>query len=785
MTPQDNLVILVKHIIRSCKIFVSQNNNNNNYLKKLLFASLFVSQAHANESTLTSAASTDGGFSLMLALLIAGLIALVGISIFSYSRLKRYQSAMRYSDQRLNFSLWASGDEMWDWHINDGKLFRTNSKGTYKLSKVHPNLFPPNKPHIHPNDVNRVRLHLNSHLKGETDAFECAYRIKHKNDWRWVLDKGRIVIRNDDGRPVRMTGIFKDIQQLKSAESELEVFAKSIDNLSEGVIILDPELNIIHVNPGYSKITGYQPDDVIGEKIKFTSLSTSLINEIKAKVDATGIWRGDITGQHKQGEMFLAYITANCIKDEAGNISNYVAIVSDTTRRKTAEAKLRKMASTDSLTSLPNRNAFFDKLQDCVDRKVPTAVLVFDLDNFKKINDSLGHQLGDTLLVEIGKRIKPLTHNFNTLYRLGGDEFAFVMEKTNDIQKVTSAAKEILARLSKPFKIQKHELVVAGSIGIVLYPDDGKQPETLLRNADTAMYHAKEGGNRYLFFSDDMNKQAVKRLQVENLIRLGLKEDYFQVYYQPKMSFETGKLVGMEALVRFVTPQKGVISPGTFIPIAEETGQIVEIGDLVLRKACIDMKRWVDQGLMDGRVAVNLSARQFNLPDLIQRIDEVLEETGLPSSNLELEITEGTVMDSPKGAIDTMYQLRDRGIHLAMDDFGTGYSSLSYLRKFPLNTLKIDKAFVDDATSDIGKAMIDTIITIARNLGLSTVAEGVETVEQQRFMAEKNCDVLQGYLYSKPLSADEFARFARAEVTFDIVPPSLVPEKPMAPSRTA
>ncbi|QTH63712.1 EAL domain-containing protein [Psychrosphaera ytuae] len=751
--------------------------SNNNKIISTLCLSLIAPVSYASNSPVLENTSSISQSHWLIGFLILGVIVFVALSVFIYSRLKRYQSAMRYSDQRLNFSLWASGDEMWDWHINDGQLFRTNSKGTYRLSKVHPNLFPPNKPHIHPNDVNRVRLNLSSHLKGETDAFECVYRIKYQTEWRWILDKGRIVTRADNGKPLRMTGIFKDIQQLKQAESELEVFAKSIDNLSEGVIILNPDLNIIHVNPGYSKITGYQPEDVIGDKIRFTSISPALLNEIKHQVDTTGIWRGDITGQHKAGEMFLAYVTANCIKDEAGNISNYVAIVSDTTRRKTAEAKLKKMASTDALTGLPNRNVFFEKLQDCVDKRRPTAVLVFDLDNFKKINDSLGHQLGDSLLVEIAKRIRVMTHNFHTLYRLGGDEFAFVMEKTNDIQKVTSAAKEILAHLSKPFTVQKHELVVAGSIGIVLYPDDGKQPETLLRNADTAMYHAKEAGNRYLFFSDDMNKQAVKRLQVENLIRLGLKEDYFQVYYQPKMSFETGKLVGMEALVRFVTPQKGVVSPGTFIPIAEETGQIVEIGDLVLKKACVDMKRWVDQGLIDGRVAVNLSARQFNLPNLLQRIDEVLEETGLSPANLELEITEGTVMDSPQGAINTMYQLRDRGIHLAMDDFGTGYSSLSYLRKFPLNTLKIDKAFVDDSKSDIGKAMIDTIITIARNLGLSTVAEGVETVEQQRFMADKNCDVLQGYLYSKPLSAEEFARFARAEINFDIVPPALVPEK--------
>ncbi|MDA8622042.1 EAL domain-containing protein [Psychrosphaera sp.] len=693
-------------------------------------------------------------------LLLCLCVLFASIAIYGVIRFKRYQRAMLNSDQRLNFSLWVSGDEMWDWHINEGKLFRTNSRGTYPLSNINPNVFPPNKPYIHPGDIERVRTKLANHISGNTDAFECVYRLRDKEGWRWVLDKGRIVIRSDKGKPIRMTGIFKDIQKLKTAESELEIFAKSIENLSEGVIILDPMLNVVHVNPGYSKITGYDPEEVLGEKLRLTSISSTLIYEIKRDVDANGSWRGDITGQNKDSSMFLAYVTANSIKDKEGNISNYVAIVSDTTRRKTAEAKLLKLASTDSLTKLPNRNVFFSNLQTCVDKKVQTAVLVFDLDDFKKINDSLGHQLGDILLVEIAKRIKPITNNLNTLYRLGGDEFALIMEKTNDITTVTAAAKQILKKLSTPFRIAKHEFVVAGSIGIVLYPDDGKQPETLLRNADTAMYHAKEGGNRYLFFSEDMNKKAVKRLQVENLIRLGLKEDYFQVYYQPKMKFSDGTLSGMEALVRFITPKNGLVSPGTFIPIAEETGQIVEIGDLVLKKACIDMKRWLDEGIIKGRVAVNLSARQFNLPDLMQRIDRILVETELNPHHLELEITEGTVMNNAKHAIETMHQIRDRGIHLAMDDFGTGYSSLSYLRKFPLNTLKIDKAFVDDAGSDIGKAMIDTIVTIARNLGLSTVAEGVENDEQRAFMTEMECDVLQGYLYSKPLTAMEFSQFA-------------------------
>ncbi len=745
--------------------------NNNNKTKLLIallspfivFNQTMAAQTMPSQPIQTTSEVALAGNSILISLLFVLIIILASFGLYGVIKFKRYKNAMTHSDQRLSFSLWASGDELWDWHINEGQLFRTNSLGTYPLAKVNPNLFPPNKTHVHPNDIERVKLKLASHINGDTDAFECVYRLNINNEWRWVLDKGRIVIRNENGQPLRMTGIFKDIQQLKKAESELEIFAKSIENISEGVIIFDPQLNVVHINPGYTKITGYYSKDLVGDRIQFTSMSSSFINDIRSEVDQNGIWRGDITGQHKGGDMFLAYVTANCIRDEAGNITNYVAIISDTTRRKNVEAKLLKLASTDSLTDLPNRNVFFSKLQECVDKKSETAVLVFDLDDFKKINDSLGHQLGDTLLIEIAKRIRPLTNNNNTLFRLGGDEFALVMEKTNDIQAVTNAAKRVLLELSTPFKIAKHEFVVAGSIGIVLYPDDGKQPETLLRNADTAMYHAKEVGNRYLFFSEDMNKKAVKRLQVENLIRLGLKEDFFHVYYQPKMSLVDGKLVGMEALVRFITPQKGLVSPVTFIPIAEETGQIVEIGDLVLRKACMDMKKWIDEGLLTGRVAVNLSARQFNLPNLMQRIDRILFETQLNPLNLELEITEGTVMNNPKHAIDTMHQIRDRGIHLAIDDFGTGYSSLSYLRKFPLNTLKIDKAFVDDAESEIGKAMIDTIVTIARNLGLSTVAEGVETELQQNFMLSMECDVLQGYLYSKPLNRIEFIQFAQRE----------------------
>ena len=297
-------------------------------------------------------------------------------------------------------------------------------------------------------------------------------------------------------------------------------------------------------------------------------------------------------------------------------------------------------------------------------------------------------------------------------------------------------------------------------MGIALYPTDGRTLDELIQHADTAMYHAKsQGANRYLFFNDSMNKQAVKRLQIENLIRYGLKEDYFVVHYQPKMDIVSGQLLGMEALVRFNTPQGGLVSPASFIPVAEETGQIIEIGEVVLRKACRDVKTWIDQGLFHGRVAVNLSSRQFSLPFLCELIDDTLQQTELPSYHLELEITEGTVMQSPPQAIETMKKLRARGIHLAMDDFGTGYSSLAYLKQFPLNTLKIDKAFIDDMNNARGRNMVDTIMTIAHNLNLSVVAEGVEQQAQLDMLRKLRCDVIQGYYYSKPLNAADFYQF--------------------------
>ena len=699
-------------------------------------------------------------------LLSFGALLLAHLSIV---KMRRYQRRLEHSEERLRLSLWGSGDELWDWNIEEGTLYRSSSWQTPVELAPNTQDIPPNRQQIHPQDLDRVSDALSEHLAGKTPYFEATYRIQSSaNEWVWVLDRGKVVSYNSQQQASRMTGTLKNIHHIKLAEERLQLFAQCLENISDAVVICDNNFRILEVNPAFSRITSKSRAEVLHLPFELSLYPNRFLRDIRQKLATTGTWAGEVEEQRSDGQTYYAELNFNIVRDERGEIQQYVAVFSDITERKNREKELSRLANSDTLTGLPNRALFLSQLSQLVKQQKRHSLLMFDLDNFKKINDSLGHQLGDGLLIKLTERLSLFPRSKGQLYRLGGDEFAILLENTNDIHTITSLAKELIKQINLPFFIHQHELVISCSIGIVLYPEDGQDPQSLLRNADTAMYHAKnEGGNRYLFFNDSMNKQAVKRLQIENLIRHGLKEDFFTVYYQPKMDIHSGKLLGMEALVRFITPKRGIISPATFIPVAEETGQIVEIGAVVLRKACQQVKAWIDQELFHGRVAVNLSAKQFMLPFLCEQIDDVLQQTELPSYHLELEITEGTVMQSPTMAIDTMKKLRARGIHLAMDDFGTGYSSLAYLKQFPLNTLKIDKAFVDDMGTARGRNMVDTIVTIAHNLSLTVVAEGVEVKQQLDMLKKLRCEVIQGYYYSKPLSADDFTQFLRQQKTQD------------------
>ncbi|MCU7555176.1 EAL domain-containing protein [Alteromonas sp. ASW11-19] len=684
--------------------------------------------------------------------------------IRQYQIRKANQQAIYESEERLKLTLWSSGDELWDWDVYRGQVYRANTWGTLDFPQDDIRTHSSYDANIHPNDMVRVKEALQAHLDGKSEFFELAYRARtFKNKWIWILDRGKVVQRDHNNQPVRMTGTLKNIHHLKEAEEQLNLFKRSIENISEGVFITDTQFRFISINNAYCKYTGETRDQALASYLYFHQYPEAFTEEIKKTLRSKGNWSGEVESTRINGERYEMELNIDAVHDEDGKISHFVGVFSDITSRKSTEKELLKLANTDPLTELPNRSFFQASHRNLVRKAVPHTLICLDMDNFKKINDSLGHQTGDILIKQIAKRLQRITGKDATCYRLGGDEFSVLMEDHTDIHTVTHYAQSVLDNLSRPFIINKQEFVLGASVGIAFYPDDGTTPQEMLKNADTAMYFAKNnGGNSYQFFSGEMNQNAVRQLQIENLIRQGIKDDLFTVYYQPKVDIASGRLVSMEALVRFEHPHKGIVSPGQFIPLAEQTGQIIEIGEQVLRKSLADTKRWVNEGLFSGRVAVNISVKQFELPDLDDRIDKILNDVGLSPLHLECEITEGTLMENPEAGLRMMERLRERGIHLALDDFGTGYSSLAYLKRFPLNTLKIDKAFIDDiAKSSVDRHMAAAIISIAHNLGLKVVAEGVEEESQLSILRRYDCEMLQGYLYSKPLNAERFEKLLR------------------------
>ncbi len=687
-------------------------------------------------------------------------ICFVFLIIRAVTKKKQIQRQIATSEERLKLSLWGSGDEMWDWDIETGQIYRSNMWESLDFPVVGQRTENENqRSNIHPMDRKRVHQHLEDHLQDKTEHFEISYRVKSKdNKWIWILDRAKVVVRNNDGTPIRMTGTIKNINDFKNTEEQLKLFGKAIENISEGMFILDHSFIFVELNQACVDITQTNKQDYLGKRLQFDQYPDNYSRQIRKMLRNHGRWANEVDVKRGDGSSFTMDLTIDAIYDDNGNTSHYVAVFSDVSLRKQHEVELQKMSTSDALTGLPNRSFLQVTLSNLVKRQVANVLMILDIDNFKKINDSLGHNVGDELLQMVTQRIITAVEGEAGIYRLGGDEFAILIESHPDIAGAAALANRIIDTFKAPIEIKKTKLVVGASIGIVFYPDDEENEQAILRKAEVAMYSAKSaGGNRYHFYSESQNSNAIRQLEVENLIREGLANDYFEVYYQSKVDVKTNKVAGMEALVRLIHPEYGMISPAEFIPLAEETGLIVELGDIVLEKACRATQKWRLENDFSGRVAVNLSSRQFALPDLQQRIQHILDETGLPAENLEIEITESTVITNPERAIKVMERLTHMGIHLALDDFGTGYSSLSYLKRFPIHCLKIDKAFIDDIDkSDRDLKMVDSIITIAHNMGLSVVAEGVEEQSQLGILRALKCEQIQGYLFCKPLPSSEF-----------------------------
>jgi diguanylate cyclase (GGDEF)-like protein len=478
--------------------------------------------------------------------------------------------------------------------------------------------------------------------------------------------------------------------------------------------------------------------------------------------------RVELRNYRKDGSLFWNEATVSPVHDEQGRLTHYLGIVNDVTDRKRYQQQLEYQAGHDLLTDLANRNLLSDRLAQSLlyarrsGRIV--ALLLLDLDRFKVVNDSLGHGMGDELLKLVAQRLSSCIRDADTVARLGGDEFAVALAEVAEIDDVGLVAKKIRETLIRPFVLAGREIGVTASIGISLFPRDGENSETLVRNADIAMYRAKEaGGDTFRFFAAEMNLRVRETLDLESDLRRALERGDFLLHYQPKLDLASGRIIGCEGLVRWQHPNRGLVSPGAFIPLAEETGLIVPLGEWVLAEACRQARAWQKEGLTGLCVGINLSARQFHDAGLIDRIRSIIEASGLDPRWLELELTESMIMRDPTAAVKTMHQLKGLGVSLALDDFGTGYSSLNYLRRFPVDALKIDRSFITDVESDPSCASVATsVVAIAHSLSLAAVAEGVETPGQAEFLAGCHCDQVQGFLYSKPLPVDEFAALLRS-----------------------
>lgn len=557
--------------------------------------------------------------------------------------------------------------------------------------------------------------------------------------------------------------LFAEIDERIRAEQGLLLAAKVFETATEGILITDANVCIIKLNQAFTNITGYAFDELIGRNprlLKSGRHEQDFYLKMWETIQQTGAWSGEIWNRRKNGEIFPQRLSITSVWNAQNELTNFVGIFSDITHIKETEKRLEKMAYFDALTQLPNRLLFRDRLQHELDKKTrhefKLAILFIDLDRFKHVNDSLGHSAGDQLLVDVSARIKACLRKYDTAARLGGDEFAAIIGGLKSGRDAAYISRKIIESLKNVFIISGHEVFIGASIGISVFPDDGDDFEMLTKYADIAMYKAKEGGRgMFKFYEESINTGVMDHLVMERNLRNALKNNEFSVFYQPKVDLKTGKICGMEALVRWIPKQGPMVSPAQFIPLAEETGIILALGSWVLRQACQQAANWRREG-HPIKMAVNLSAMQFQKSDLVEVVQAIMEETGLPAEALELEITESMVMGSVVHSIERMKSLKALGLTLAVDDFGTGYSSLNYLKQFPINTLKIDQSFVRDLSHAKGDlAIVLAIISLGQALNLNIVAEGVETREQMMVLKERGCHEMQGYFFSKPFPAEQ------------------------------
>ena len=605
-----------------------------------------------------------------------------------------------------------------------------------------------------------------SSSRGNGDViFKMDVTAINKGGQELIIEVQASYLRDEDNTLEGIFGIVRNVTEERQIERELLLAGQVFDNSTEAILVTDSKGVVINANPAFyessqfssAEIQGLRPDDIINKNFHNAEFHT----EVGSAIIADNYWQGEVHFLRKNGEERVSWTGISATRSRSGKVQNLIIIVSDITERKVIERRIHKLAYFDPLTGLPNRSQMHERLEEMViaaqQNDTHIAVLFLDLDRFKPINDSMGHPAGDRVLQEVAARLRACIKKLDLVSRMSGDEFTIAIsdQKTADDAANTAVkiGERILYALQQPFLIEQRELFLTGSIGIAIFPHDGQTVTELLKNSDMAMYHAKDvGRNSVQFFDQEMNEKAVYLLEMENDLRYAIEREELELYYQPQYASADCSVQGVEALLRWHHHSKGMISPGHFIPIIEDTGLIIPIGEWVLRQACSDMAKWQQQGIAINRIAINVSARQFKQVDFIPLVQEVIRDSGIDPSQLELELTESILIDDLGRTLEALSQLRAMGVRMAIDDFGTGYSSLNYLKQFPVDTLKIDQSFIRNLPNNADDAQITrTIISMAHNLGLGVIAEGVETEQQLNFLQQVECEEIQGFYLSKPL----------------------------------
>lgn len=569
------------------------------------------------------------------------------------------------------------------------------------------------------------------------------------------------------------------VQQLQAVVSERDnarsqsqqnilLADRVFDAMLEGVMITNTDGIVEMINPAFSHITGWEKEDVIGLSPSFLrsgSHAKEFYRHMWASLHEHGSWQGEIINRRRDGNLYTENLTISSIRDEHGKITHFAGVFSDITQRKRSEERLHYLANHDPMTELPNRTLFMERLAADIEtarrQKTKLATMFVDLDRFKFVNDTLGHAMGDRLLQVVAQRLTSSLRASDLVARLGGDEFTIVVNDISEARRVAHIAQKLVSSLAQPVELGGQNVYITCSIGISLYPDDGNDSVTLLKNADTAMYRAKTlGKNMFQFFTADMNEQMLRRLHLEGALRQALDRDEMHLFYQPKVTLEDGKVYGVEALLRWQHPEMGLVTPAEFMPVVEESSLIVVLGEWVLDTACKQARAWLEQGILPGTISVNLSQRQVRLPSVVETVKNALERYALPPEILELEISEVCAMDHSPEAMKTLLDLKRLGVRLAVDDFGVGYSNLLSLQQVPIDVIKINRSFVMDLHAERDDSSITSaMISMVRGLKLESIAVGIETNEQMEFLQQHGCFGGQGYWYSQPLSADDLASF--------------------------